>query len=128
MENKKSAAGVILICNEKVLLAKRSYKCNYPHKWAVIGGAIDENETSLMTIKRELKEETQIESKDIQFVFFEKQLGMDRPFDLYLGFCDEEYSCILDHENDDWGWFSLDNLPRPLFPTLNKTLKKIFKK
>jgi len=128
MENKNPAAGVLLICDKKFLLAKRSHKCNYPHKWAIIGGAMDVGETSLTTIKRELKEETQINSGDIKFVFFERQLELDRPFDFYLGFCDKEYSCILDHENDDWGWFTIDNLPTPLFPTLNKTLNKIFKK
>jgi len=32
----------------------------------------------------------------------------------------------LDPENTDWGWFDMDTLPKPLFPTLYSSLVRIF--
>ena len=39
--------------------------------------------------------------------------------------CDKEYKCTLDGENTDWGWFDIENLPKPLFPTLYSSLLRI---
>ena len=126
VKKEKLASGVLLICNKKFLLVKRSAHYDYPNKWAVVGGGVEYGETSLATIKRELKEETQINSKDINFKFFERQMGANRPFDFYVGYCKEEYPCTLDYENQDWGWFDMSKLPKPLFSNLHTSLKKIF--
>ena len=39
---------------------------------------------------------------------------------------EEEYECKLDRENDNYGWFNMNNLPKPLFPTLYSSLVRIF--
>ena len=123
----KKAAGVLLICEKtgNFLLLERSKLAFFPHTWSVVAGGMEEGETSLETVKRELKEETQIDSTPIKFQFFESQNDF-KPFDLYLGYCEEEYECNLDRENDDWGWFKMNNLPTPLFPTLYSSLVRIF--
>ena len=92
MKKGKLAGGVLLVCDKKFLLVKRSAHYDYPNVWAVVGGGVEPNETSLMAIKRELKEETQISSENINFKFFECQTGMNRPFDFYIGYCEEELS------------------------------------
>ena len=33
--------------------------------------------------------------------------------------------CELNEENQDWGWFDMNNLPKPLFPTLFSSLVRI---
>lgn len=54
-----NAAGVVVLCNEKVLWVKRSELVNEPNTWSiVIGGKIDNNETTLEAAKREFLEET----------------------------------------------------------------------
>ena len=123
----KKAAGVLLICKRtgNFLLLKRSDQVTYSNRWAVVAGAVEKNESPLQTIKRELKEETQIPSNDIVFEFFETQ-NLIRSFDLFIGYCDKEYECILNEENSSWGWFNMNNLPTPLFPTLYSSLVKIF--
>ena len=73
---KIKAAGVLLICEKtgNFLLLERSKLAFFPKTWAVVAGAMEEGETSLETVKRELKEETQIEHAPIKFKFFETQV------------------------------------------------------
>tara|TARA_Y100001937_G_C7021680_1_gene285744 strand:+ start:70 stop:447 length:378 start_codon:yes stop_codon:yes gene_type:complete len=120
--------GVLLVCKEtnRFMLLKRSKKSTYPKTWTIVSGGIEKGENVLEGIKRELMEETQINSKDIKFEFFEHQNQLIPYFDFYIGYCDKEHQCKLDHENMDWGWFSMDNLPKPLFPTLYSSLVRIF--
>ncbi len=123
----KKYAGVLLICEEthNFLLLERCKEATYPKTWSIVSGGVEGDESTLETVKRELKEETQIDSTDIKYEFFEKQIDIC-DFDFYLGYCPKEYECKLDHENDDWGWFNMETLPKPLFPTLYSSLVRIF--
>jgi 8-oxo-dGTP pyrophosphatase MutT (NUDIX family) len=107
------AAGTLLMCNDtgRFLLVKRG------------------NEKPLVAAIRELDEETAIKSNDISYRFFEKQEDMGGEFYFFLGYCSEEFECDLSGapgENTDWGWFDMETLPSPLFPTLKATLLRIF--
>jgi 8-oxo-dGTP pyrophosphatase MutT (NUDIX family) len=121
-------AGVLLICEKtgNFLLLERGPTASFKGTWSAVAGGIEEGETSLEAIKRELKEETQIDDPTIKYKFFDHQKNVSEYFDLYLGYCKEEYVCKLDHENTDWGWFNMENLPSPLFPTLYSSLVRIF--
>ena len=124
----KKASGVILICNQtnKFLLVKRGDMGSNPGRWSMVSGAMDPGEKPLETTIRELWEETGIRSNKISYNFFEKQEDMGIDFYFFLGFCDEEFECTLNDENTDWGWFDMDTLPKPLFPTLYASLLRIF--
>jgi len=132
----KKASGTLLICNDtgRFLLAKRGDLGSNPGSWAMISGAIDilpngELEKPLVAAIRELDEETGIKSNDITFRFFEKQEDMGGEFYFFLGYCSEEFECDLSGapgENTECGWFDMETLPSPLFPTLKATLLKIF--
>ncbi len=119
--------GVLLICEKsgKFLLLKRSAKSTYPKTWSIVSGGIEKGESPLEGVKRELKEETQIDSNNIKYEFFEHQNQLIPYFDFFIGYCDEEFECKLDNENIDWGWFDIENLPKPLFPTLYSSLVRI---
>ena len=123
----KHAAGTLLICNNtgRFLLAKRSALSNFPKTWAIVGGAIDEGEKPLEAAKRELYEETKIDPEKIKFTFWELQKDYGVDFYLFLGYCNEEFTPILNKENIDWGWFTLDDLPDNLFPNLYSSLVRI---
>ena len=51
--------GVLLICKStnRFLLLKRNEKASYPKTWSIVSGGIEEGESPLEGIKRELKEE-----------------------------------------------------------------------
>ena len=119
--------GVLLICEKtnNFLLLKRSKESSYPKTWSIVSGGIHKGEKPLEGIKRELEEETGINDKNIRYEFFEHQNQLIPYFDFYIGYCDEEYVCRLDNENIDCGWFNLENLPKPLFPTLYSSLVRI---
>ena len=120
--------GVLLICKKsnKFLLLKRSPKSTYAKSWAIVSGGIEKGEDVLEGIKRELWEETQIKSDGIRFEFFEHQNNLIPYFDFYIGYCDKEYECKLNDETQEYGWFNLNNLPKPLFPTMYSSLVRIF--
>ena len=51
----------IIILNEKILAVQRSPQMSLPLKWEFPGGKIEENESEEDCIKREIKEELNIE-------------------------------------------------------------------
>jgi len=51
----------IIVNDNKVLVAQRSEKMNLPLKWEFPGGKIEQNETAENCLKREIKEELNIE-------------------------------------------------------------------
>ena len=55
------------------LLLKRCKIASNPLTWSIVSGGIEEGESVLEGIKRELMEETQIPSTNIRYEFFEHQ-------------------------------------------------------
>ena len=72
----KKYAGTLLICKDtgNFLLLKRSKRATYPQTWSIVSGGVEKGESTLDAAKRELWEETQISSEDIEFNFFETSL------------------------------------------------------
>jgi 8-oxo-dGTP diphosphatase len=124
------AAGTLLICHDtgRFLLVKRGDLGSFAGTWATVGGGIDDGESPLTAAKRELYEETGIDSEQvrIKFEFFERTDDLGTDYYLFKGYCDDELDCHLNNENTDWDWFDMENLPSPLFPTLKSTLQRIF--
>lgn len=120
--------GVLLVCEKtgNFLLGKRAENLPFGNCWSLFGGGIDDGEEPIDGVKRELSEETQINSPTIRYELFEIQYYFDDPFYFYIGYCDEEYQPKLNHENSDSGWFNVSNLPTPLFPMLKTSLIQIF--
>jgi len=109
-------AGILLVAQDtgKLLLVLRSGYVNEPGTWGVPGGKIDdEDESPSVAANREAEEE----------------LGYSGPIDLvpahvfksgkfrfynFIGVVPNEFKPTLDWENDDVGWFSINDLPSPL--------------
>ena len=111
----------------KVLLGKRKGS-HGEGLWACPGGHLDFFETPKETVTRETLEEVGLTLENIRFVtatndFFKKEnkhyITLFYEADLAFG----EVSLLEPLKCEEWKWFSWNNLPESIFPTLI-TLKK----
>jgi|SRR3989344_672019 len=68
----KATAGCILIKDNKVLLTKRKVRIEND-KWCIPGGHMDIGETPEETVRRETKEETGLNIKNLKFLSYENE-------------------------------------------------------
>lgn len=124
------AAGVLVLCTEtnKILLLLRSSEGTGGNTWNLVSGGIDEGESVLKGLKREVTEEMSINPDIIDYKFIHKEDGLHNTleFHYYEGFTNSEFIPKLDHENTDYGWFSKEELPSPLFPNIMDKINKIW--
>ena len=75
MEYQKTRRVVAVIIEKDDMLLfgrKAKNKRPYPNKWLLIGGGIEDNETVIEALRREVTEETAIELEDIEPLFIEE--------------------------------------------------------
>jgi len=112
----KTAVGIVIISRDtnKMLLLHRSTK---PKVWSVLSGKVEEGEDLEEALKREIEEEIRINPDMITGI---KQLGSNQfdktRFHIFVGFSDHEFEIpnIKKDENDDYGWFTENDLPSPI--------------
>lgn len=128
MENtpKRKAAGVLIKCIKtgNVFLLLRNDKTP---RWALMSGGVDEGETPIEALKREMYEELFVRANDILFKYIRVEHIPEKNMDFYYyeGFTNTEFKPILDHENLNSGWFSKDKLPSPLYKGLSEKIANI---
>jgi len=125
-DEKIASAGVLIKCTEtgNILLLLRNE--DNP-TWSLMAGGIHEGESVLDGLKREFKEELSLEPHDIKFkkIRVEFREDKNRNFHFYHGFTSKEFAPKLDHENKEYGWFSKDKLPSPLYEGMEEKIKTI---
>lgn len=100
----------------KVLLIRRNNE-PYKDKWALVGGALYNNETVVDGMKREIKEKTGI--NDIELYYSNVYSRVDRSPIMrmvglsYVGFLDIEKVNLLKEtdKTNDSDWFPINNIP-----------------
>lgn len=127
----KKAVGVAIVAEDtnKVLLLLRGWA---PHKghWSILSGGMEDDEGKLETLKREIKEEIGIDADsklDLKYKHTERNAD-GAIFHYYEGFTKSEFIPKLDDENKDFGWYSVDDLPSPLYPKTKQKLEKLCQK
>ena len=125
---------LVIYKDNKVLLQKREDN----GMWALHGGGMDIGETYLQTLKREIKEELNIEpiNPKLLGIFSGKKLyhryekSKDEVYVLSHAFICNDYSGeinFIDGEVKELKWFDIDNLPDNIFH-LNKPVLEGLKK
>jgi 8-oxo-dGTP diphosphatase len=126
-------AAIMILKDGNVLLGKRN---DDPEKagsqlhgegtWTLPGGKVDFGETILTAAKRELKEETDLDAKELELISVTDEIVHDAHF-VTMGFlCTEfegEVKTMEPDEMTEWGWFSLEELPTPMFKPSAKMIK-----
>jgi 8-oxo-dGTP diphosphatase len=131
-EKMKVAAGVLIKCIEtnRIFLLQRNENGGKMHGvWSVMSGGIENGETIINGLRREIVEELSINPNIINYNFIgvEKSPDSKIEFHYYEGFTNSEFIPKLDHENLDYGWFSIDDVPSPLYPKMITKLNNIWK-
>ena len=120
-------AGLIAVNkNNEVLLGLRSEEVNEPGTWSYPGGKIDNEEDSKNSAQREFKEETGYNGKYENIRLLDKFVDKKNNFTYYTYTANvHDFEPELNWENDDCGWFDLDNLPSPLHFGFEAILSKV---
>lgn len=122
LSKKTVGARALVIQNDQILLIKHTYLPG----WCTIGGGVDQGETGLQALKRELKEEVGIdlqEEPSILGFYHKNQKKWDDYIILYV--CKkftrtETYSReILESK-----WFSLNDLPSDITPSTKSRIEE----
>lgn len=128
LDDKKIVAGVLIKCIKtgNVFLLLRNDRMP---SWALVSGGIDKGENILDGLKREIHEELFMNANEIEF----KHIGVEHipaknmDFHYFEGLTKTEFKPILDHENLNYLWCNLSNLPSPLYKGLKEKIIAILK-
>ena len=126
-ENKRVGVGfgVMMMRNGKILLGKRhddpekaSSELNGAGTWTMPGGKMDFGEKFEEGAKREVLEETGIAINTLQVICINQDMVKTAHF-VTIGLFSDDFSgepqVMEPDEITEWRWFSIDNLPTPMY-------------
>ena len=106
-------ANVFVFKDNKILLGKRIGKVGYG-TWCLPGGHFEIGEHFSEAAARELKEETGLISKDLEFIQLLNQPRNDKHY-VHINFLAKSWTGTPTITEPDkfaeWAWFDLDHLP-----------------
>jgi 8-oxo-dGTP diphosphatase len=135
---KKRYSGIIVKANNKVLLCKRNNDGSLPGEWSIPGGKLEDNETPIDGAVREFYEETNLKvNSPLNLCGMLKRYTRDGKnvkglMYTFLMEVDKEMNPDLENaydgsEHTECGYFSYDELPKPIGSELKRLLKGIIK-
>ena len=121
----KNSVGCLIKCEttNRFFLLHRN---DFSPTWGLMSGGIEEGETPIEALKREIVEELSINPNIIKFEYIHNEISskiQKSKFHYFKGYVNKEFKATLDHENLDYGWYSIDDLPKPLYPGLLSKIK-----
>lgn len=129
----KVGIGVLIENNNKILLGHRTKTSKdtggiyEPDSWTLPGGKQEYNETTIETGIREVKEETNLQVKDLRVFYVSDDISTDRHYvtiDYITNNYDGELKTMEPEKIDKWEWFDINNLPSNLYSPSRKCIQK----
>ncbi|MBU0636126.1 NUDIX domain-containing protein [Candidatus Micrarchaeota archaeon] len=118
MNNLKVGVGVMIFKNGKILLAKRK-NAHGAGEFAFPGGHLEFGESFKGCARRETREECGIEIQNIRFLFLANLKQYVGKHYCHVGLIADwksgEPQTLEPEKSENWNWFSVDSLPKPLF-------------
>jgi len=98
---------------------------SWPLTWALPGGKLDNNETTIAALAREIEEELGGKITDPILIQVDKFVSNNSRFSYttYFTPVDDEFLPYLNSEHIGYAWLPLRNAPTPLHPGINRTLR-----
>jgi len=135
IEKKKVGAGcgVLIVRDGKILLGRRHFdpakadsELHGEGTWTMPGGKLEFGESFEDCAKREVAEETGLQLNNLKVICINNDKNKSAHF-VTIGLFSDDFSGELKVMEPDeiveWQWFSLDNLPSPLFPPSVKIIE-----
>ena len=110
LNKERLVVSAALVNNNRVLVVRRSSNDSYPGMWEFPGGGVDNDETVVGAIKREVREETNLEIGEypINELMIHPTRTAIRVVMLFE--CVNADTLRLSHEQDDFYWVDLKSL------------------
>ena len=125
----KVGVAVIIKKEGKILLGKRLVKAGYG-SWGLPGGHLEYGESLVDAAKRELLEETGLTVKNLEFINITNDPREDQHY-IHIIFlvhgAESEPKVMEPDKCEKWEWFSLSELPEPIFFGHKKLLEAVLK-
>ena len=121
----KVVVGGLIYQNKKILICQRKEDGDHPLKWEFPGGKLKNYENNQEALKRELKEETQLELPHEPKFLYKVERPIEKGGNFMYVFhylSDHELTPTLDHEHTDFGYYQKDEMPEDIY-YLRKYLK-----
>jgi ADP-ribose pyrophosphatase YjhB (NUDIX family) len=122
-----------IICSGALIYTRQTHrvllvqKSTGKHKgtWGLVGGTNLQNENPWQGLQREIQEEIGLMPAIIKTVPLEKFVSNDSVFSFHTYFClvADEFVPVLSSEHSAWGWFDLNQLPKPVHKGLDLSLR-----
>ena len=124
--------GIMILKDKKVLLGKRhddpikaSSALHGEGTWTMPGGKLHYGEKPQDGAKREVKEETNIETGQLKLISMTNDMVSDAHFVTFGFLCEDfrgEAKVMEPDEITEWRWFDLNNLPSPMYKSSQKII------
>ena len=95
----------------------------FSNMWSIPAGGSKEDETPEETAIRELFEETGIEISNLSLQTIVE--SMDEIFYFYHKEIEIKIKPELNWEHTEWGYFTEDNLPQPMWPKIKEVIDRL---
>ena len=117
--------GAIIVSEQtgNVMTVLRSARESHPNTWVFAGGKVEQQETPIEALTRELQEELQLTKfKKIIPLHRYQSRSKDFVYDTYIVLVNKEFIPELNWENSGYAWTDIDSLPSPLHPKTRKMI------
>ncbi|MBR9691448.1 NUDIX domain-containing protein [Candidatus Woesearchaeota archaeon] len=126
----KVGVGVFVIKDGEFLLGKRK-NAHGEGSWCLPGGHLEFNEELEGCSKREVMEEAGVAIKNIRFGAITNDMFKDEEkhyitIFMLSDYHDGEVRIMEPHKCEEWRWFTLEDLPSPLFIPMQNLMKQRF--
>lgn len=132
MPHIKTGVGVLIENDNKILLGHRvsdyldTGGIYEPDSWTLPGGKQEYEETTVDACIREVKEETNLDVRNLKLFYVSDDISDDRHYVTidYISNCFSGELIVMEPSKiDEWKWFSISSLPNNIYSPSRKCIE-----